>query len=393
MLAVAVYYVAPFVGGFFDEPASVPLLRMLGLSLLFQGFTNIAVVLFQRDLTFDKEFSFRVSGAVVDAIVAIGAALALRSAWALVFGAIAGSLTQAAASFLLHPYRPRPSLAREPLRDLFGYGMWMTFAETLTVVAAHGAGLLVGKTLGITALGIYEMAKRIPYVAIGEPGVMLSQVAFPVYAQAQHDVPRLTDAYRRLAGLAAAIAMPAAFGLLVVGEEFVSIALGDRWSPIVRPLQIFVVSGLCMSIARTVRPVLMARGLLDVMVKLELVRVSVLAVLIYPLAVGFGVSGAAVAMLIGSATLLLLSSVQLQQQLGLSAEALGRMFVPAIVASLLMCGAVLVFKRVTAGWPGGSDAMELAWLAATITTGGVVYCAVRAILASAGTSSGRRGRR
>ena len=340
-MAAVLYAVAPFVGRFFEEPAAVPLLRVVGLSLLIRGFTNVAVVTFQRNLTFDREFAFRGSGVLVDAVVAIAVAVAWRNAWALGVGTLAGALVEVLASFRLHPYRPRLSLALAPLHDLFRYGRWVTVSEALTVVAAQGAGLVVGKTLGLTALGIYDMAKRIPQLAIAEPGTKLSQVALPVYAKARGNARRLADGYWRIAGLAAVLALPATVGLWVVGEALVTVALGDLWLPVVQPLQIFVVSALCLSMARTARPVLLASGHPDVVFKLEVVRAAVLALVIYPLVLHFGVSGAAMAMLLASATLLVVSFAHLRRQLRPSARRVSQTFTPALVSSLLMGGAVL----------------------------------------------------
>ena len=380
-LAVVLYAVAPFVGRFFEEPAVVPLLRVVGLSPLIHGFTNVAVVTFQRNLTFDREFAFRGSGILVDAVVAIAVAVAWRNAWALGVGTLAGALVQVLASFRLHPYRPRLSLALAPLRDLFRYGRWVTVSEALTVVAAQGAGLVVGKTLGLTALGIYDMAKRIPQLAIAEPGTKLSQVALPVYAKARGDARRLADGYWRIVGLAAVMALPAAVGLWIVSETLVAVALGDLWVPVVQPLQIFVGSALCLSTARTARPVLLASGQPEVVFKLEVVRAALLAVTIYPLVLRFGVSGAAMAMLLASATLLVVSFAHLRRQLSPSATMVRRTFVPALVSSLLMGLAVLGVQHVTAGWSDGSDLRELSGLVGMIALVGLVYCGASAVFA------------
>jgi len=82
VLALILFGIAPYVAAFFGEPAAVSLLRVLGLSILFQGFANIGVVYFQKELEFHKQFAYQLSGTPVDLVVAITAAVLLRSAWA-----------------------------------------------------------------------------------------------------------------------------------------------------------------------------------------------------------------------------------------------------------------------------------------------------------------------
>ena len=58
-LAFLFFWVAPWMAGFFGEPAATPLMRALSISFVLQGFTNIGVVNFQKKLQFHKEFAFR----------------------------------------------------------------------------------------------------------------------------------------------------------------------------------------------------------------------------------------------------------------------------------------------------------------------------------------------
>ena len=98
---------AQWVSAFFKEPHSLVFIRAISLSFVFQGFINIGVVTFQKNLEFHKEFAYRFSGSFVDLVVTVTAACWFRNAWALVLGYLAADLTRVAVSCRLQPFRPR----------------------------------------------------------------------------------------------------------------------------------------------------------------------------------------------------------------------------------------------------------------------------------------------
>ena len=153
LLAVLLFAMAPWAAAFFREPDVMPLIRSLGLALLFRGLTNIGVVSFQKNLEFHKQFAFRFSGILADLLVAIIAASILRNAWALVFGYVAADLSRLVVSYLIHPFRPRLRLDWAKSRELFSYGMWMLFVGITLFVSTSGAGVVIGKIVGAAALG------------------------------------------------------------------------------------------------------------------------------------------------------------------------------------------------------------------------------------------------
>ena len=65
------YFAAPFVASFFNTPEAKPIIQVIGFSVLLQAFTNIGVIYFQKELEFNKEFTYQFAGTLVDFIVAV----------------------------------------------------------------------------------------------------------------------------------------------------------------------------------------------------------------------------------------------------------------------------------------------------------------------------------
>src|SRR5690606_8902561 len=72
------------VASFYRTPELADVVRVLALGAIIQGFRNIGVVAFRKEMQFDREFRFMLSRKIAGFVVTIPAALILESYWALV---------------------------------------------------------------------------------------------------------------------------------------------------------------------------------------------------------------------------------------------------------------------------------------------------------------------
>jgi len=221
--------------------------------------------------------------------------LILKDVWALVIGQIAVGLVSLVVSYLIHPYRPSIHLDLKKSKELFGFGRWVFGSSILAFLLTQGDDIFVGKMLGITALGFYQMAYRISNMPATEITHVISQVTFPAYSKMQDDLPRLREAYLRVLQLTAFLSFPIAGLIFILGPDFTKIFLGEKWMPMVPAMQVLVFGGLVRSIAATSGYIFYAVGKPKIDTALQIVRLSVLAVLIYPFTIQLGILGTSIA--------------------------------------------------------------------------------------------------
>ena len=99
-LFIILYLIAPYAAGFFESPQAGPIIQVVGFTLLLGAFTNAGVIYFQKELQFNKQFVYELSATLADFVVAVSAALLLRSVWALVFGYLAAAVVRLIVSYL-----------------------------------------------------------------------------------------------------------------------------------------------------------------------------------------------------------------------------------------------------------------------------------------------------
>ncbi len=298
ILFTILYFIAPYAAIFFKSPQAKPIIRIIGFSILFQAFTNIGVIYFRKELEFNKQFIYQLSGTLADFIVAISAAVILRSVWALVFGLLAGNAVRCFVSYLIHPYRPHLSSDLGKAKELFGFGKWVLGSSILIFLLTQGDDIFVGKLLGTTALGFYQLAYRISNMPATEITHVISQVTFPAYSKLQDNIPKLREAYLKVLQVTAFLSFPIAGLIFVLAPDFTKIFLGEKWMPMVPAMRTLCVYGILRSLAATGGPLLLAKGKPHIQTIFSSLELIIMGILIYPFTKKWGINGTSLVMCI-----------------------------------------------------------------------------------------------
>jgi O-antigen/teichoic acid export membrane protein len=341
---IIVYLVAPYVAFFFHTPEVKPIIQVLGLVTFFQAFANIGTIFFQKELEFNKVFIYRFVGISTNFVVAVIAAIILRSVWALVLGLLAEKVVNIVVSYLIHPYRPHLSKDIAKAKELFSFGRWILGSSMLVFIGEHIDDIFVGRVLSAVALGFYQMAYRISNMLETEITQVISTVAFPAYAKIQDKQTRLQKAYFRIMRLTIAISLPITVGIVLLAPEFTRVFLSEKWMPMVTTMQLLAIAGFIKSIVSTGSPLFIGSGFPKYEFYMQLIRGLTIIIVIYPLIVFMGISGAAIGVILSIAGMLIIWYPFSQKIIRVSWRKYFETFWPPLFCSLLMAGSIYIAK-------------------------------------------------
>jgi PST family polysaccharide transporter/lipopolysaccharide exporter len=282
---------APLVADLFAEPRVTPILYAVALSPVVSAWLNPGLVYFEKDLDLHKKFGYEMSASAARFVVAVSFALTYGTVWALVAGYLAADVAKLVASYVLHDYRPWPSVDRRQVRELLGYGKWITATSAITFLLTSGDDAVVGWLLSTAALGYYRLGYRLGKTPTMEVSQSLSTVAFPLYSKLQGDAAALAAALRKTVRLLSSVSFPAAVGVIVTAPLFVRGVLGTQWLPIVPVMQIVAVYGALSALTSAFNDIWNAIGRPDYNTKINLLRLVATGVVIYPATVTYGIVG------------------------------------------------------------------------------------------------------
>lgn len=326
-----VWVIAPFAATFFNEPKSLNIIRFFALTQVIDGFRNIGVIYFQKEMEFKKQFFYSFFPQIIALIVTIWAAFVFRNVWALVIGAIVCSVFIFIFSYLMQSYRPRFEFNLSKFKSLMHFGKWVVGYSILGFLIIQGDDILVGKVLGAATLGLYQMAYRISNLPATQITHVIVQVTFPAYAKLQDDIPRLREAYLRVLKSVAFVSFPLAGLIFIFCPIFTNVFLGQKWMAMVPAMQVLCIFGLIRSLTATTGSIFVGVGQPKIMTWLSSIQLIIMVIIIYPLIKQWGILGAAIATLIPNLVTPVLASYKL---LNIIKCNLKKFLVPIIVPML-----------------------------------------------------------
>ena len=243
---VLVSIFAPFAGRYFNDHRVVLVIQIISLHLVLNGFENIGIINFQKQMQFGLDFKFRISKRLCGFFVTMIAAWYLRSYWALVVGTLVGSSSGVLLSYVMNPMRPRFSLAC--WRQIFSVSQWMLVNSIGTYLNNNLHKIVVGRVASTSVMGGYTLADEIALMPAGELLSPINRVLFPAFASVKHDFSELKRLFLMAQGVQTLIAIPASVGLMLVAHEAVFVLLGAKWLFAVPFLQILVLANIFQAI-------------------------------------------------------------------------------------------------------------------------------------------------
>lgn len=341
IVALVLLATAPLAGWYFHEPRAIPVVRILALVPLIEGFTNIgAVAGFRKDLAFDKEFYFMVVRKLSVVVVSVAAALIIRNYWAMVAGAVCGVALTVAASYWLHPYRPRFRLTK--LRELWSFSAWTQLAEIGSYFGNQTDQIVVGGLAGALPMGNYNVADDLAIAATGELILPVCRAMFPVYARLLHDPARLARSYLDVLSLTAIVSLSTGIGVALVAPDMVAVVLGPKWTAAAPLIPWLAVGGSTLSLAWGAIQMVSVTG----HARLNAISNWVLLALLVPATVGaglgWGVLGIAAARSVVSVLFLPIMFYALMQTVPVTVRQITACLWRPALAALAMAAAVLL---------------------------------------------------
>ncbi|NLH16302.1 MAG: lipopolysaccharide biosynthesis protein [Phycisphaerae bacterium] len=281
-----------------DRDTIQGIIRLLSLIQVIGAMINIGTIYFKKDLQFHLHFIFTITSYLIETVATITLAFWTRSVWSLVWGKLLGVVLKCIFSYLVHPYRPRFRMNREQAWELWTFGQWIFFSGILGFFIGRSDQLLVGKLLGPATLGLYVLASKFSHVPATEITTVLMEVTFPAYSKIQNDRPRLRNAFLKVLQLTTFLSVPLSGLVFFLSPDFVRVFFREEWWPMIPVLQILVFRGLVFSIHATFGSIFRAVGKPQITVYLQIARLILMAILLYPMILRWQIQGAAMALVI-----------------------------------------------------------------------------------------------
>jgi O-antigen/teichoic acid export membrane protein len=297
ILSFLILCFAPFITSFFKAPDSYSTIILIAIVPFIRGFINPAIIIYQKDLLFHKEFRLRTFLFFVDVVCSIIVGFFTRSAISFVYGLIASAIIEVILSYMLFTLRPKLEFHYGQIKYIIHRGSWVTFTGIFLYFSDNGDNITIGKILGSASLGIYQVAYKFSTLPISEITSVVNQVIFPVYVKFSEDKDRLWKAFSKVMMLSSIGAFALGGVIFIFARPLILFFMGEQWVAAIPSIQILAIYGILRTIFGNFPPLFLAVGKQSYVAQMTFCRAVGLCVIVIPLVIHYGMLGAGYAML------------------------------------------------------------------------------------------------
>ncbi len=298
LLSILILLLSPFIASFFNSPGARSIIALIAVVPFIRGFINPAIVIYQKELFFDKEFKLRSFLFAIEASVSVIFGFITRSAVCFVYGLIASVVFEVILSYVLFSSRPSLNFEHKKVKKIISRGSWVTVSGIFSYFADNTDNITVGKILGASTLGIYQVAYKFSTLPISEITNVVNMVIFPVYSKFSHDHIRLKKNFIKVTIVSSFTALILSSIIFVLAKPIILIVMGNNWVSAVPAIKILSVYGFLRTLFGNFAPLFLALKKQNYVAKTTFIRILGLVVVIIPMVKLYGMVGAGIAMLI-----------------------------------------------------------------------------------------------
>ena len=231
LLYAGCYVGAPGYAAAMGAPSATDVVRTLSIVILIDGFATTPIGLLQRNFRQDQRTVADQANIWLGTSVTLGLALAGFGAMSIALGRLVGCL---ASVILLVRFSPEPlrfGFNRREARALLRFGVPLAGSGAIGFAIANVDQLVVGRALGVTALGYFVLATNLsnwPAAAFSQP---IGAVAPTALARLQHDPPAMRSGFETMVALVSTVTLPVCLVESGAAAPLIAVVYGTRWLP------------------------------------------------------------------------------------------------------------------------------------------------------------------
>ena len=249
VLMYAILFVsAPAISRFYKIPLLCNVLRVQGLVLFIYAFNIVQRNQLRKKLNFKVLSIVTITTSVIALGVTIFMAFKGFGVWALVAQHLITAAIPAIVFWFFIKWRPILVFSWKSFKELFGFGFYMFLTNLLNNFSVKIQGILIGRLYSPATMGYYSKAHSTESLASSSISSIMTQVTYPLYAEAQNNLKLLANMIRRLTMTISYVTFPLLFILLLLAKPIFILLYSERWLASIPYFQVLCIAGMGVSL-------------------------------------------------------------------------------------------------------------------------------------------------
>lgn len=270
---IILFFSAPLISRFYNVEILTPILRILGINIIFSSFATVQRANLLAKLDFRTLAFVNLIGVLISGALGVWMAYNGYGVWALVGQQMSSMFVSTAIYWIIGKWKPRSTFSYESFRHLWRFGSKLLATGLVATVLREIYTVAIGKFYRSSELGYYTRAVQTTDMVALTTNDLINAVTFPVLSTLQDNRSHMIEVYSKMMGMTAFFIFPIMTGLAVVATPLISVLLTDKWLPAVPLLQWLCFARMFTPISSLNMNILNAVGRSDLYMKVDFSKI------------------------------------------------------------------------------------------------------------------------
>ncbi len=267
LLTSVVFVFSSRIASFFEQPELQALTMTMSSVFILTAIGQQYRILCQKEMQLGAIALVTLLAELVATFIAIYLVRVGYGVWALVYSTLfASALTSFVFLFygIRRHHKPTLVYRHRELKGFYSFGFYQMGERSINYISANMDKILIGKVLGTSAVGFYNMAWQLIVFPLSRINPIVNTVAFPAYSKLQHESDRRERYYTASIKLISLITIPMLVFLFFFAREIVLVVYGAGWEQTSILVRILAIVGISHALGNPGGALILALGRADI---------------------------------------------------------------------------------------------------------------------------------
>jgi PST family polysaccharide transporter len=271
------WFASPLIADYFKRDILESVLKALALIFFLYAFQAIPQIILIRELRFKLYSSLQLLSALAASLTTIVLAWMGYGVWSFVWGSLTEQFILTVLVLCFSGWRPGFDFDRMLLRELASFGSHVLGTRFSAYFTANTPNFVIGRVLGTVQLGYYSVAYQLVEFPVQRISKNVLRVMFPALSRVQDEPDNYKSLYLQTVYHLSLVIIPVFAGLALIAPQFVDVFYGEKWLPVILPLQILTAIGLMRSMWTLCSAVFLSKGRPGIEFGINIIHILILA--------------------------------------------------------------------------------------------------------------------
>ena len=242
-LYLLLFFTAPYIAQFFNQPELTAIARVTFLAILFNACYLVPFALINKALDYKSLAKINLSATLLGGSAGIYMAYTEYGVWALVVQQTCYHFFRIFGFYYYTKWKPALTFRWQVIRDYFKFSSHIMASSVLTIVFNNIYTLILGRLYPIKQVGFYTQAYKVSETS-NFTFLSIFTTTYNLFAQIHDQKERLVRILNTIQERAALIVVPITTLLIVTGHPLFYTLFGEKWLPSVPYFQLICLANL-----------------------------------------------------------------------------------------------------------------------------------------------------